>query len=105
LTSVQLDFGDGGYSPLCAGSTLALGGLIHYVLENEKDFREYVIHYTNASCILPENFKDTEDLEGVFWLGRTTKIRRDNLVYEGCAEHKKAVAWDASAHCGHCKTT
>ena len=43
------------WAPLRAGSDiLFLGGLIHYVLENEKDFREYVIHYTNASIILPE---------------------------------------------------
>ena len=38
------------WAPLRAGSDiLFLGGLIHYILENEKDFREYVIHYTNAS--------------------------------------------------------
>jgi formate dehydrogenase major subunit len=39
--------------PLRAGSDiLFLGGLIHYVLENELFFREYVAHYTNASVIL-----------------------------------------------------
>ena len=36
--------------PLRAGTDiLFLGGLIHYVLENDKYFREYVQHYTNAS--------------------------------------------------------
>src|SRR5437879_5744719 len=35
--------------PLRCGSDIVfLGGLIHYVLENEKYFREYVVHYTNA---------------------------------------------------------
>jgi len=64
------------WAPLRAGSDiLFLGALIHYVLENEKDFREYVIHYTNASIVLPEEFKDTEDLEGVFsgWDARSRR--------------------------------
>ena len=88
------------WAPLRAGSDiLFLGGLIHYVLENEKDFREYVIHYTNASCILPEDFKDTEDLDGVFsgWDANDKKYDASTWLYEGCAEHKKAVARDASA--------
>src|SRR5689334_13789329 len=53
--------------PLRAGSDiLFLGGLIRYVLENNKDFREYVVHYTNGPMILREDFRDTEDLDGVF---------------------------------------
>ena len=53
--------------PLRAGSDiLFLGGLIRYVLEDELFFREYVVHYTNASVIISEDFKDTEDLEGIF---------------------------------------
>ena len=53
--------------PIRAGSDIAfLGGLVHYVLENEKYFREYVLNYTNAPVILTEEFADTEDLDGVF---------------------------------------
>ncbi len=53
--------------PLRAGSDIAfLGGIINYVLANEKYFREYVLAYTNASVILSEDFRDTEDLDGVF---------------------------------------
>ena len=53
--------------PLRAGSDIAfLGGIINYVLENEKYFREYVVAYTNAATILTEDFTDTEDLDGVF---------------------------------------
>ncbi len=40
--------------------------LIRYVLENELYFREYVVHYTNAPIIIREDFKDTEELGGVF---------------------------------------
>src|SRR5262249_32814973 len=32
----------------------------------DKWFKEYVLAYTNASTIIDENFKDTEDLDGVF---------------------------------------
>ena len=35
--------------PLRAGSDIIfLGGLIHYVLENDLFFRDYIVHYTNA---------------------------------------------------------
>ncbi len=53
--------------PLRAGTDIALlGGLINYVLTHEKDFREYVVAYTNASAILGEDFVDTDDLGGLF---------------------------------------
>jgi formate dehydrogenase major subunit len=52
---------------LRAGSDIAfLGGLVNYVLQNEKDFRDYVLAYTNAAAIVGEEFRDTEDLDGVF---------------------------------------
>jgi formate dehydrogenase major subunit len=53
--------------PLRAGSDIAfLGGIVNYVLENDKYFRDYVVAYTNASVIISEDFRDTEDLDGVF---------------------------------------
>jgi len=53
--------------PLRAGSDIVfLGGIINYVLANEKYFRDYVVAYTNAAVILSEDFADTEDLDGVF---------------------------------------
>ncbi len=52
---------------LRAGTDIAfLGGIIRYVLDNELDFREYVLAYTNASTILDARFRDTDDLDGVF---------------------------------------
>lgn len=55
------------WAPLRAGSDIVfLGGLVHYALENGKDFREYVLHYTNASVIINEEFRDTEELGGLF---------------------------------------
>jgi formate dehydrogenase major subunit len=53
--------------PLRAGTDiLFLGGLIHYALENDKCFRQYVQAYTNAPMIIREDFRDTEDLDGIF---------------------------------------
>ena len=53
--------------PLRAGTDIAfLGGIIRYVLENERYFRDYVVYYTNALTLVDERFRDTEDLEGLF---------------------------------------
>jgi len=53
--------------PLRAGTDIAfLGGLVNWVLTHDADFREYVVAYTNASCIVREEFADTEDLDGLF---------------------------------------
>jgi formate dehydrogenase major subunit len=53
--------------PLRTGTDIAwLGGLINYVLQNGREFREYVVKYTNAATVLSEDFRDTEQLNGVF---------------------------------------
>ncbi len=53
--------------PIRAGADIAfVGGLINYVLTNDKYFHEYVLSYTNASTIVSEEFRDTEDLDGLF---------------------------------------
>jgi formate dehydrogenase major subunit len=72
--------------PLRAGSDiLFLGAVIRYVLENELFFRDYVVHYTNASVLIPEDFQDTEDLEGVFsgWNAETKSYDPKSWMYEG----------------------
>jgi formate dehydrogenase major subunit len=52
---------------LRAGTDIAfLGAVINYILTNELDFREYVTAYTNASFLVDERFRDTEDLDGLF---------------------------------------
>jgi formate dehydrogenase major subunit len=67
-TSAVADF----HVPIRAGSDIAfLGGLINYVVHSErwnKDpfFKDYTVHYTNLATIVNEEFKDTEDLDGVF---------------------------------------
>ncbi len=53
--------------PIRAGTDIAfVGGLIRHVLETESYFKEYVLHYTNAATIVNEDYRDTEDLGGLF---------------------------------------
>src|SRR5204862_1720961 len=53
--------------PIRAGSDIAfLGGLVRYMIENEKYFKEFVATYTNAPTIIDEGLQDTEDHDGVF---------------------------------------
>ncbi len=55
------------YVPIRAGTDIAfLGGIINYIIANERWFKEYVLHYTNASFIVGDRFRDTEDLNGLF---------------------------------------
>jgi formate dehydrogenase major subunit len=53
--------------PIRAGSDIAfLGGIVNYILANGREFREYVKAYTNARTIVSDDFRDTEDLDGIF---------------------------------------
>ena len=53
--------------PLRAGTDIAfLGGIVNYILEHGREFRDYVVNYTNAPVIVGEDFRDTEDLDGLF---------------------------------------
>src|SRR5439155_9179929 len=42
------------------------GGIVNHIIENERWFEEYVVHYTNAATILREDFRDTEEQDGYF---------------------------------------
>ena len=53
--------------PIRAGSDVVLlGALINHVLRNDLWFKEYVVAYTNAATLINENFRDAEDLGGLF---------------------------------------
>ena len=55
------------HAPIRAGSDIAfLGGLINWVITNEKYFKDYVLNYTNAATIISPEYRDAEDLEGIF---------------------------------------
>ncbi len=58
-TSSKADF----YTPLRSGTDIAfLGGMIKYIVDNNKYFKEYVVDYTNASFIVGEKFDFSDGL-------------------------------------------
>src|SRR3954463_455266 len=72
--------------PIRAGTDIAfLGGIINYILQNGREFREYVKTYTNAATIIGEDFADTEDLDGLFsgFDPETDTYDTDTWRYEG----------------------
>ncbi len=55
------------YVPIRSGTDIAfLGGLVNYILTNNKFFRDYVVNYTNAATLINPGFKDTEEGDGFF---------------------------------------
>ncbi len=74
------------YVRIRTGSDIAfLGGLIHYILENDKWFHEYVSAYTNAATIITDQYQDAEDLGGIFGGFHAEKHSYDDSAwqYEG----------------------
>ncbi|NUW42038.1 molybdopterin-dependent oxidoreductase [Nonomuraea rhodomycinica] len=77
------------YLPIRAGSDIVLlGALINHVLQNGLDFREYVLAYTNAATIVSADFRDTEDLDGLFsgWDPETATYDPRSWAYAGTDE-------------------
>ena len=85
------------YVPIHAGSDIAfLGGVVNWILEHGREFGEYVTSYTNAATIVNDDFRDTEDLDGLF-SGFDPDQRAysdETWQYEGMAE-EAAAAGDA----------
>lgn len=99
-TSAMADY----WVPLRAGSDIVfLGAMINYVLQRDRYFREYVVHYTNAPVILRGDFKDTEDLDGLFsgWDAEKRQYDPKTWLYEG-AEQKGSTGTDKDRG-GHAK--
>jgi formate dehydrogenase major subunit len=99
------------YVRIRAGTDVAfLGGIIHHILENGRDFREYVLDYTNAPVIIDEGFQDTEDLDGLFSGWNREKGTYDNSTWQysglevhGAAGQREMGAnqGEAAGHGGH----
>jgi formate dehydrogenase major subunit len=73
--------------PMRAGGDIAfLGGIIRHIIENNLFFRDYVVNFTNASCILREDFRDTEEGATGFFSGWNEKERsyeKETWFYDG----------------------
>ena len=84
---------------LRAGSDIAfLGGIVNFILENGREFRDYVVNYTNASVLIGDEFKDTEDLEGFFsgFDEQARAYRGNSWAYAGTAEEGGDVSGEQS---------
>jgi len=89
--------------PIRAGSDIAfLGGLVNYVLQNELDFREYVVAYTNAPALIDEGFLDTEDLDGLFsgFDAERGQYDPDTWQYDGAEAAASAGQRDPAQNAG-----
>src|SRR4051812_30432693 len=91
-----------------AGSDIAfLGGIVNYILENERWFDEYVKRYTNAPVIVDERFSDTEDNDGLFsgWDPERGQYDVTTWQYAGTQVHgaagQKEAGFQASPTKGH----
>ena len=70
--------------PIRVGSDIALlGALINHVLSNELWFKDYVLHYTNATTVVSDDFVDTEELDGLFsgWNDETRSYDMSSWAY------------------------
>jgi formate dehydrogenase major subunit len=68
------------WAPIRAGGDIAfLGGLVRHIIENDLFFREYVVHYTNASCILRDDYRDPEDNADGFFSGWNADVRNYSM--------------------------
>lgn len=92
------------YAPIRAGSDVAfLGGLINYVINSDRwntdpFFREYLVNYTNAATLVREDFKDAEDLNGVFsGLMEYTKSIEE-WPYDGFVGQYQTDTWQYANH-------
>ncbi|HEY3775248.1 MAG TPA: formate dehydrogenase [Solirubrobacteraceae bacterium] len=88
------------FVPIRAGSDIAfLGGVINHVIQNDLDFREYVVNYTNAPTIVGEAFRDV-DAEGLFSGFDPDKgeYNPDSWQYEGAYVEAASGQRDQAGH-------
>src|SRR5205823_9643353 len=81
------------------------GGLVNYIVNNERwnsdpFFREYLLNYTNAATLIREDFKDAEDLDGVFSGLMEYSGNTKNWPYDGFVGQYQTDTWQYARHGG-----
>lgn len=77
-TSARCDY----HVPLRSGTDIAfLGGMINYILNSDKYFKDYIVNYTNAPFIVAESFGFND---GLFtgYDKNTKKYNKESWVFE-----------------------
>jgi len=88
------------YAPIRAGSDIAfLGGLVNYVINSQRwnsepFFRTWAVHYTNAPTIISDEFKDAEELDGVFSGLMRYEGGAKEWPYNGFVGHYDSSSWE-----------
>src|SRR4051794_6530647 len=86
--------------PIRSGTDIVfLGGVIRHIIKNGREFRDYVRHYTNARAIIKDDFRDTEDLDGLFsgWVSEDRAYDPDSWSYAGAQTEPTAGAEEQEA--------
>ena len=82
--------------PLRSGTNIVFfGGLINYAIAKNLYFKDYVVHYTNASFLIDPAFKTPTDLDGLF-----TGYRPARAVDPTCrptTARRGSTSWTARA--------
>lgn len=89
--------------PLRPGTDIVfLGALINYVLTGGREFREYVVRYTNAATILREDLRMPEDLDGLFsgWDAENGRYDPETWLYHDSppSEKHRVMQEEAGGH-------
>src|SRR2546426_11950005 len=55
------------YVPIRSGTDIAfLGGLVNYIISNNKYFKDYVVNFTNAATLINAGYKGPDENDGFF---------------------------------------
>jgi len=77
-TSARCDY----HVPLRSGTDIAfLGGMINYIIEKKKYFKEYVLNYTHASFIVSKDYYFKDGLFSGYDAGKR-KYNKDTWVFD-----------------------
>ena len=82
-----------------SGTDIAfLGGIVNYIITNGRWFKEYVQHYTNAATLVSADYRDTEDLNGLFsgYDEKGRKYDTTSWAYEGTQPQQEQLAKSAN---------
>lgn len=74
------------HAPIRSGTDIAfLGGVIRYILFEDKWFKEFALAYTNIATIIEDGFVDAEDGDGIFsgFQPASASYVQDSWQYKG----------------------
>ena len=74
------------HAPIRSGTDIAfLGGIIHYILENDLWFRDFALAYTNIANIVEDSYRDAGTDGGVFsgFDADNGSYKHDTWQYQG----------------------